>query len=112
MLKAVAALILCNILIESGIPIKLVRLIKMCLNEIYSRFQVGKYLSDMFPVIIGLKKVDVLSPVLFNFASVYAVRIQVKQYGLKLNTTYQLLVYADFNILGGSTHAINKKTKV
>jgi hypothetical protein len=33
-----------NILIEFGIPIKLVRLIKMCLNEIYCRVQVGKHL--------------------------------------------------------------------
>ena len=34
------------IFIESGIPTKLVRLIKMCLNETYSRVQVGKHLSD------------------------------------------------------------------
>jgi hypothetical protein len=31
-----------NILIESGIPRKLVRLIKMCLNETYSRVGIGK----------------------------------------------------------------------
>ena len=35
-----------NILIELGIPTKLVRPIKMCLNETYSRVQVGKHLSD------------------------------------------------------------------
>jgi hypothetical protein len=29
--------VLCNILIEFGIPMKLVRLIKMCLNETYSK---------------------------------------------------------------------------
>jgi len=29
---------------------KMVRLIKMGLNETYSRVQVGKHLSDMFPV--------------------------------------------------------------
>jgi hypothetical protein len=33
-----------NILIEYGIPIKLVRLIKMCLNEIYFEVQVGRQL--------------------------------------------------------------------
>jgi hypothetical protein len=32
------------------IPIKLVRLIKMCLNETCSRVHVGEHLSDMFPV--------------------------------------------------------------
>jgi len=34
-----------NILIESGIPKKLVRLIEMCLTETYSRVRVGKNLS-------------------------------------------------------------------
>jgi hypothetical protein len=37
-----------NILIEFGIPMKLVRLIKMCLNETHSKVRVGKYLSDSF----------------------------------------------------------------
>jgi hypothetical protein len=31
------------ILLEFGVPKKLVRLIKMCLNEIYSKFRVGKF---------------------------------------------------------------------
>jgi hypothetical protein len=35
-------------LTEFGIPMKLVRLTKMCLNETYSRVLVAKYLSDMF----------------------------------------------------------------
>ena len=35
-----------NILIEFGIPMKLVRLIKMCLIETYSRVRVGRHLSD------------------------------------------------------------------
>jgi hypothetical protein len=34
--------VLYNILIEFGIPMKLVRLIKMCLSETYSRVRVGK----------------------------------------------------------------------
>jgi len=46
----------------------------MCLNEIYSRVWVGKHLSDMFPIRNGLKQEDALSPLLFNFALVYAVR--------------------------------------
>ena len=60
--------VLCNILIEFGIPLKLVRLIKMCLNETYSRVQVGKHLSDMFLIRICLKQGDALMPLLFNFA--------------------------------------------
>jgi len=39
--------VLYNILIEFGVPKKLVRLIKMCLTETYSRVQVGKNLSDI-----------------------------------------------------------------
>jgi len=53
---------LCNILVEFGIPRKLVRLRKMCLNETYSRVRVGKHLSYMFPLNNGLKEGDVFSP--------------------------------------------------
>jgi hypothetical protein len=42
--------VLYNILIEFGVPMKLVRLIKMCLNETYSRVHIGKHLSDSFPI--------------------------------------------------------------
>ena len=46
--------VLYNILIEGGIPMKLVRLIKN-VSETYSRVQVGKHLSDMFPVRIRMQ---------------------------------------------------------
>jgi len=52
---------------------KLVRLIKMCLNENYSRVQVGKHLSDMFAIKNGLKQGDALLPLVFNFALEYAI---------------------------------------
>ena len=42
--------VLCNIFIEFGIPMKLVRLIKMCLTETFSRVRVGKHLSEGFPI--------------------------------------------------------------
>jgi hypothetical protein len=53
---------------------KLVRLIKMCLNETYSKAQVRKNLSDVFSIRTGLKQGDALSPLLFNFALDYAFR--------------------------------------
>jgi hypothetical protein len=48
--------VLYNILTEFGIPMKLARLIKICLNETYSQVCIGKHLSDMFPIKNGLKQ--------------------------------------------------------
>jgi hypothetical protein len=42
--------ILCNILIQFGIPRKLVGLIQMCINETYSTVRIDKYQSDSFPI--------------------------------------------------------------
>jgi hypothetical protein len=55
-----------NILIEFGAPMKLVKLIKMCLNETYSKVHIGKHLSDNFPIQNGLKQGDTLSPLCFR----------------------------------------------
>ena len=67
----------------------------MHLTETYSRVQVDKNLSDIFPTRNDFKQ-DALLPLLFNFALVYAIRrVQVIQDGWKLNGTHQLLVYAD-----------------
>jgi len=105
--------ILYNILIEFGVSRKLVRVIKLCLTETYSRVWVGKNLSDWFPVRNGLKQGDALSPLLFNFALEWAIRrVQVNQDGVKLNGTHQLLAYADdVNILGGSVHTVKENAE-
>jgi hypothetical protein len=47
--------VLYSILLEFGIPKKLVKLIKMSLNETYSKVRVGKHLPDKFPIQKGLK---------------------------------------------------------
>ena len=102
-----------NILNEFGIPMKLVRLIKMCLTETYRRARVGKNLSDMFPIRNDLKKGDALSSLFFNFALENTIRtVQVNQDGLKLYGTHQNLVYVDDgNILRGSVHTVKEKAQ-
>jgi len=60
-----------------------------------------------------LKQGDALSPMLFNSALEYAIRrVQVNQYGLKLNGTHQVLVYVDdVNVLGGSVHTVKENAE-
>jgi hypothetical protein len=60
------------------------------------------------PIQNGLKQGNTLSPLLFNFASEYAIR----KAGLKLNGTHQLLAHADdVNLLGDNIDSINKNTE-
>jgi hypothetical protein len=58
----------------------------------------------------GSKQGDASSSLFFKFALEYAFRwVRVNQDDLKLNGTYQHLVYTDnVNILGGSEHTMKK----
>jgi hypothetical protein len=96
-----------DILIEFGVPMKLVRLIKMSLNETCSKVHRSKHLSDSFPIQNGPKQGDALSPLLFNFR-----KVQENHVGLKLNQTHQLLAYTDdMNLLGDNIDTMKKNTE-
>jgi hypothetical protein len=62
--ESVKGEVIYNILLEFGIRKKLVRLIKMCSNETYSKAPIGKLSSDKFPIQNWLKQEDALSPLL------------------------------------------------
>jgi hypothetical protein len=98
-----------NIVIEFGVPVKLVRLI----NETYSEVLISRHLSDSFPIQSGLRKWDALLPLLLNVALEHAIRkVQENQVGLKLNWTHQLLAYADdVNLLWDDVGTIKKNTE-
>jgi hypothetical protein len=69
---------------------KVVRLIKMCLNEAYSdKIHIGEHFSYTFYIQNCLKQGDALWPLLFNFALEYAIRkVQEDQLVLKKNGTH------------------------
>jgi hypothetical protein len=101
-----------NIIIQFGIPMKLVRLIKLCLNETYSKVQVGKYLSHKSPIKNGLKQSCFIATA-FQLCLAYPIRsVQVYQDDLKLNGIYLLLVYADYvNKLARCVHTFKQNTE-
>jgi hypothetical protein len=89
---------------------KLGRLIKIRLNETYSKVRIGKHLSERFPIQNSMKQGDDLSPMFCHLALEYTIRkVRKNQVGLKLNGTHQLLACADdVNLLGDNIDIINK----
>jgi hypothetical protein len=90
---------------------KLVRLIKMFLNDTCSKVCIGKNLFDVFPIQNDLKQGDSLLALFLNFALEYSVRnVQENKEGIKFNITHMLLAYADdVNMLCDIINTIKKR---
>jgi hypothetical protein len=88
---------------------ELVRRIKMCLNEAYSKVRIGEH-SYAFPFQSGLVQGDALSTFLFTFSDCAIRKVHDNKEGLELDGTHQLLVYVDaVNLLGENINIIRKK---
>ena len=94
-----------SILIEFGITVKLVRLIKTHVDITYSEVWISRYLSEN-----DLKQ-DTSWALLISFALEYAIgNDQVNKEGLK--GTHQLLLSAyDANLLGKNINTVNKNAE-
>jgi hypothetical protein len=60
--------VLYSILVELLCTMKIVKVIKVCLNATYSNVSKGKNLSDAFHIQKVLKQGDVFSQLLLNFS--------------------------------------------
>jgi hypothetical protein len=95
-----------------GIPKKQVRLLTVHLTVTYRKVCTGKHLSDIFLVQNCFKQGNTISPLLFSFGLKYDImNLQVKETGLHLNGTNQLMVYVDIDLLGRDINTTKEETK-
>jgi len=85
--------VLYNVLIEFGMPMKLVILIKMCLSNTWHTVRLNRHLSNMLFIKNGLKTRDALLLWLFSVAVEYAIKkVKESEEGLNLNAIRHFLV--------------------
>lgn len=95
---------LINILVNFNIPTKLVRLVKLTMENTVCQVKVGRELGQEFKVTRGLKQGDGLAPVLFNLTLESVIRkCRVDVASTLLNKSIQITGYADdLNIMARS----------
>jgi hypothetical protein len=82
----------------------------MCSTKSYIRVHVGRNLPEVLPIKEWFETRRCSIAIAFQLCFR---RVQVSQDGLKLNGTYQLLVYADDVILlGGIVHTVKENAEV
>ena len=93
-----------EIMKEFGIPMKLVRLVKMTLMSTNNKVKIQGKLSSSFETTVGLQQGDSLSTLLFNLCKEKIIRnVRINPGGTIFNITRQCLAYADdVMILGRS----------
>ena len=102
---------LMEIMKEFGIPMKLVRLVKMTLANTNSKVKIQGKLSLSFETAIGLRQGDSLSTILFNLCMEKIIRnVRINPEGMIFNRTRQCLAYADDVVILGRSEGYIKKT--
>jgi hypothetical protein len=102
---------LVEIMKEFGIPMKLVRLVKMNLANTNSKVKIQGKLSPSFETTIGLRQGDSLSTLLFNLCMEKIIRnIRINPGGTIFNRTRKCLAYADDIVILGRSEGNIKRT--
>jgi sorting nexin-29 len=100
-----------EIMKEFGIPMKLVRLVKMTLANTNSKVKIQGKLSPSFETVTGLRQGDSLSTLLFSLCMEKIIRnVRINPGGTIFNSTRQYLAYADDIVILGRSEGYIKKT--
>jgi hypothetical protein len=103
---------LVEIMKEFGIPVKLVRLVKMTLANTNSKVKIEGKLSHRFETMVGLRQGDSLSTLLFNQCMEKIIRnVRTNPGGTIYNRTRQCLAYADDVVILGEIRRIHKENR-
>jgi sorting nexin-29 len=94
-----------QVMIELEILAKLMRLVKVCVQNSKCKVKFNSVMSEDFPVETGLRQGDALSPILFNIAMESMVKkVQEDSIGLKIGEQNVVMAaYADNIIIMGET---------